>query len=147
MNDASSGAVILLGLLIQSPFIGFCSLLATACGTIAGYALSFPAPKLNDGFYGYNGCLVGAAMGTFSPLMRWTEFAPFTNSIIPDSSFASTQKPLAVPSPGGLLIITLLAVGVFGALSTLLQEALINTLNRIFKVHYSLVFVHWKFSI
>jgi urea transporter len=127
MNDARSGAVILLGLFIQSPFVGLCALIATLSGTWTGFAMSFPAQKLNDGFYGYNACLVGAAIATFSPLMRWTEFAWMANSIIPDSSFAGPVKPLAVPQPGLLLFTTFITVIIFGAISTLVQQALINT--------------------
>jgi hypothetical protein len=126
--------IILLALFIQSPFVGLCAFLATACGTATGFAFSFPPQRLHDGFYGYNACLVGAAIATFSPLMRWTAFAWMANSIIPDSSFAGPAKPLAVPEPGSLLFMTLVTVAAFGSISTLVQESLINTVNRIFKV-------------
>ena len=132
-----SGCLILTGLLIHSPFVGVCALWATACGTVAGYALRLPAARLDAGFYGYNGCLVGAAMATFSPLMRWPAFAWAAHPVVPDASFA-TATPAAFSlsdrNAGALLAITCVAIGTFGALSTLVQEALINSLNRRLKV-------------
>lgn len=80
-------------------------------------------------------------MATFSPLMRWPAFAWFTQSLVADSSFAPPSG--APPAPpfslsnrdaGLLLVAVVLGVWVFGALTALVQEALINSLRRHLKV-------------
>ena len=81
-------------------------------------------------------------MATFSPLMRWPAFTWFSQSLIADSSFVPPSG--APPAPpfllsnrdaGLLLVAVVLAVAAFGALSALVQEALINSLRRHLKVH------------
>jgi hypothetical protein len=107
----------------------------------AAWFWHFPASRLEAGLYGYNGCLVGLAMATFSPLMRWPAFVWATQSIVVDASFA---PPAGAPPPppfalsdrdaGLLLVAVVVAVAAFGALSALVQEALINSLRRHLKV-------------
>lgn len=65
VNNPFSGLLILLALFIQSPWIGWMSLLGVVSSTIMAIALKLDRDNIRNGIYGYNGILVGAALATF----------------------------------------------------------------------------------
>jgi len=65
VNNPLSGLLILLALLIQSPWIGLMSLLGVISSTVTAIALKLDRETIRNGIYGYNGILVGAALATF----------------------------------------------------------------------------------
>jgi hypothetical protein len=147
MNSPVSGLLILIGLLIQSPFTGLCSLWATGWATWTAWFWSLPRSRFEAGLYGYNGNLVGLGMATFSPVLRHASLKDWAASLVPDHSFDSPTPAaeLAISArDAGLLVLALLAaIAFFSFLSTLMQEALINTVRRHLKVcvsYYSFLF-------
>jgi solute carrier family 14 (urea transporter) len=138
MNSPLAGALIFAGLVVHSPFTAFCGLWATLSATVTAWFWYFPTSRLESGLYGYSACLTGIAMATFSPLMRWPAFRFFTASIVPDDSFPASSPPAAFTlsdRDASLLLLALIfAVAVFGVAAAFVQEALINTLRRHFKL-------------
>ncbi len=65
VNNPLSGLLILLALFIQSPWIGLMSLVAVVSSTATAIALQLDRDTIRSGIFGYNGILVGAALGTF----------------------------------------------------------------------------------
>lgn len=65
VNNPFSGLLILLALFIQSPWIGWMSLLGVVSSTVTAIALKLNRDNIRNGIYGYNGILVGAALATF----------------------------------------------------------------------------------
>lgn len=139
MDSAWSGFLIWVGLIIQSPFTGLCSLWATGWATWCAYFWALPRARFEAGLYGYNGNLVGLALATFSPLMRWKSLATQTGGpLVPDHSFDSATPAASLAlsdrDSGLFLLALLLTIAFFSFLSTLVQEALINTVRRTFKI-------------
>ena len=65
VNNPLSGLLILLALFIQSPWIGLMSLVGVVSSTATAIALQLDRDTIRSGIFGYNGILVGAALGTF----------------------------------------------------------------------------------
>lgn len=65
VNNPVSGLLILLALFIQSPWMGWMSLLGVVSSTVMAIALKLDLGNIRNGIYGYNGILVGAALATF----------------------------------------------------------------------------------
>ena len=65
VNNPLSGLLILLALFIQSPWVGWMSLLGVVSSTVTAIALNLDRNNIRNGIYGYNGILVGAALATF----------------------------------------------------------------------------------
>lgn len=68
VNNPISGALILLALFIQSPWVGWMSLLGVVSSTTTAWMLRLDRATIRNGIFGYNGVLVGAALATFSNL-------------------------------------------------------------------------------
>lgn len=66
LNNPIGGLLILTALLIQSPWVGLLSLVGVAASTITAIALKLDRDSRRNGIFGYNGVLVGAALGIFS---------------------------------------------------------------------------------
>ena len=60
--------MIVVAMFVQSAWTGTCGLLGLLCSTTAAVALSLDAGTIRSGLFGYNGYLVGLAMGTFHPV-------------------------------------------------------------------------------
>ena len=65
VNNPLSGLLILLALFIQSPWVGLMSLVGVVSSTVTAIALQLDRDTIRSGIFGYNGILVGAALGTF----------------------------------------------------------------------------------
>lgn len=65
VNNPISGLLILLALVIQSPWVGLLSGMGVTSATLTGLVLGLDRATLRNGIFGYNGLLVGAALGTF----------------------------------------------------------------------------------
>ncbi|MGB3203850.1 MAG: urea transporter [Crinalium sp.] len=65
LNNPISGFLILTALFIQSPWVGFLSLVGVTASTISAIALKLDRDSRRNGIFGYNGILVGAALGIF----------------------------------------------------------------------------------
>lgn len=65
VNNPISGLLILLALVIQSPWVGLMSGLGVVASTLTALVLDLDRPTLRNGIFGYNGLLLGAALGTF----------------------------------------------------------------------------------
>lgn len=64
VNNPLSGLLILLALFIQSPWIGLMSIVGVVSSTVTAIALQLDRDTIRSGIFGYNGILVGAALGT-----------------------------------------------------------------------------------
>jgi hypothetical protein len=142
MNSPVSGLLILIALLIQSPFTGLCSLWATGWATWTAWFWSLPRSRFEAGLYGYNGNLVGLGMATFSPVLRHSSLKNWAASLVADHSFDSptpaAELALSTGDAGLLVLALLMAIAFFSFLSTLMQEALINTVRRHLKVRVTI---------
>ncbi len=65
VNNPLSGLLILVALFIQSPWVGWMSLLGVASSTVMAIALKLDQDNIRNGIFGYDGLLVGAALATF----------------------------------------------------------------------------------
>lgn len=67
-NNALSGALILAGIFFSSWQMGLLAIGGTVCSTLAAYLMGYSRADIRDGLYGFNGALVGLAVGVFMPL-------------------------------------------------------------------------------
>jgi urea transporter/Ca2+-binding EF-hand superfamily protein len=65
VNNPVSGLLILVALFLQSPWVAFLGLLGVVASTVTAIWLKLDRDSLRNGIFGYNGLLVGAALGTF----------------------------------------------------------------------------------
>ncbi|MFB8787778.1 MAG: urea transporter, partial [Potamolinea sp.] len=65
VNNPLSGLLILTAMFIQSPWLGVMSLVGTATATLMAIALKANQGAIQNGIFGLNGMLVGAAMAFF----------------------------------------------------------------------------------
>ncbi len=65
VNNPLSGLLILAAMFIQSPWLGGMSLVGTASATLTAIALKANPGAIQNGIFGINGMLVGAAMAFF----------------------------------------------------------------------------------
>jgi urea transporter len=65
VNNPLSGLLILAAMFIQSPWLGGMSLVGTASATLMAIALKANRAAIQNGIFGLNGMLVGAAMAFF----------------------------------------------------------------------------------
>ena len=77
--------MIVVAMFVQSTWTGTCGLLGLLCSTTTAVALSLDAGAIRSGLFGYNGYLVGLAMGTFHPV-AWA---------CPKATARSGQSPFA----------------------------------------------------
>jgi solute carrier family 14 (urea transporter) len=68
VNNPLSGLLILAAMLIQSPWLGIMTLVATASATLTAIALKANPGAIQNGIFGLNGTLIGAAMAVFGAL-------------------------------------------------------------------------------
>lgn len=66
LNNPLSGALLVLALAIQAPVIGLFAVVGTATAQLAGRWLGGDPGAIANGIYGFNGALVGCAMGVFA---------------------------------------------------------------------------------
>lgn len=64
-GNALSGALMLLGIACSSPTMAVLSVFGTLFSTLAAYVFGFSRQHIRDGLYGFNGTLVGIAVGCF----------------------------------------------------------------------------------
>lgn len=75
VNNATSGMIMLGGLAIGDPYLAALAAVGTVSATAAAAASGLDKDSLQDGLFGYNGCLVGAAVSVFlSPLPDVLEY-------------------------------------------------------------------------
>ncbi|AKU92433.1 urea transporter [Vulgatibacter incomptus] len=65
LDNPVTGILILVGLLVASPWLCVATLVGVASATLAARLLRLDVRTIRTGAYGYNGALVGAALGTF----------------------------------------------------------------------------------
>ncbi len=65
MNSPITGLIILIAAWIQNPWLGFAGTLGVIVSTLAAHALGFDKGAIHAGLYGFNGVLVGLALGLF----------------------------------------------------------------------------------
>ena len=68
INNPISGLLLLLALLIQSPWMGLFAGLGIVSANLTARAIAADAPAASQGIYGFNGALVGAAIAAFSSI-------------------------------------------------------------------------------
>jgi urea transporter len=71
MNNPLTGALILVGLLLQSPFFGLMALFGAACSNLFAVLLGLDQGLYRSGLFGYNGVLVGCCLATFDSAGDW----------------------------------------------------------------------------
>lgn len=62
-NNPVTGLLILVAMFIQAPWLGVMSLCGVAAATLTAMALRLPRDMIQNGIFGLNGLLIGAAMG------------------------------------------------------------------------------------
>ena len=67
-ENALSGVLMLLGIAVGSPTAALLALAGNAVGTLTARLLRYSVADINRGLYGFNGTLVGIAVGVFFPL-------------------------------------------------------------------------------
>jgi urea transporter len=67
LNSHVSGGVIMGGLALADPFLATLATLGTVTATATAKGVGLNSGALNDGLWGYNGCLVGCAAAVFVP--------------------------------------------------------------------------------
>jgi urea transporter len=67
LNSPTSGAVVLSGLAIGSPYLASLAALGAVTATATAKAAQLDKGTLQAGLWGYNGCLVGCAAAVFGP--------------------------------------------------------------------------------
>lgn len=68
INNPLSGLLLLLALLLQSPSVALFAAFGIAAAHLAAKALGSSWDDRHNGIYGFNGALVGSAIGTFADL-------------------------------------------------------------------------------
>ncbi|MGI6073244.1 MAG: urea transporter [Fermentimonas sp.] len=71
-NNALSGALMLVGIFINSYIMGIFALLGTIISTLTAKLLKYDEGKINDGLYGFNGTLIGIAIPCFFAINVWS---------------------------------------------------------------------------
>lgn len=71
-NNALSGLLMLAGLLLSSWQAAALAVAGNAVGTLTAHLLNYDRTALRNGLYGFNGTLVGIAVGVFMPLTPLT---------------------------------------------------------------------------
>ncbi|PXV66311.1 urea transporter [Dysgonomonas alginatilytica] len=64
-NNALTGLLFLIGILINAPLMGVAAILAVIVGTLTAKILKFKEENINSGLYGFNATLVGVALIAF----------------------------------------------------------------------------------
>ncbi len=64
-NNPLAGLIILVAIYIHSPWVGICGLLGAIASTVTAILLKLNAGAIRNGVLGFNGTLVGLALGTF----------------------------------------------------------------------------------
>ena len=67
-ENALSGALMLLGIAVGSPTAALLALAGNVLGNLAARVFRYPVADIERGLYGFNGTLVGIAVGVFFPL-------------------------------------------------------------------------------
>lgn len=67
-NNAFSGLLVLVGIFLNSWQMGVLAVSGNAISTLAAYLSGFRKEDIKDGLYGFNGTLVGLAVGVFMPV-------------------------------------------------------------------------------
>lgn len=65
MNNPVTGLLILVGLWVFSPWLGFAAMLGVVASTASALILGLDRLAVRAGLYGFNGALVGAGLATF----------------------------------------------------------------------------------
>ncbi|MEA5443147.1 urea transporter [Cyanobium gracile UHCC 0281] len=68
INNPLSGVLLLLALLVQSPSIALFATVGIVAANLAAKALGAPWADRHNGIYGFNGALVGSAIGAYADL-------------------------------------------------------------------------------
>lgn len=64
-NNPVSGLLIVLAVGLQSPWVGLTLVVGSGVATVTAYWLKLDRPSVRNGIFGFNGALVGLALGTF----------------------------------------------------------------------------------
>ncbi|MEO1377967.1 MAG: urea transporter [Cyanobacteria bacterium J06635_10] len=64
-NNPLAGLIILVAIFIDSPWLGICGLLGAIASTVTAILLKLNVGAIRNGVLGFNGTLVGLALGTF----------------------------------------------------------------------------------
>lgn len=74
MNNPWSGALILVASAVQDPWVMLCGVVGLIASTLTAVLLNLDKNLFRSGLFGYNGLLLGLALGTFLP--NWTTLIP-----------------------------------------------------------------------
>lgn len=67
-NNALAGALMLIGILLNSWQMALLAVAGNAVGMLAAYVSGYSRDDMANGLYGFNGTLVGIAIGVFMPV-------------------------------------------------------------------------------
>jgi urea transporter len=88
MNNPVTGLLILAGMWIAEPWLGFAGTLGLAVSTLAAIAIGLDHAAIRAGLFGFNGVLVGAGMSLFlqpdwdALVMVWIAVGAFFSSVL-----------------------------------------------------------------
>ena len=72
LDNALSGALMLLGIAFNSPFMCIGTLMGTIVSTLTATGLNYDDTEIDKGLYGFNGTLVGIAVPCFLSINVWS---------------------------------------------------------------------------
>lgn len=100
VNNAYTGLLCLLGILLAAPLQMAAALLCTALGTATGHLLKAGRADLQSGLYGYNGCLIGLAVPLFlgQSALVWALMLPATVLTSLLMRVLLARKPFGLPA-------------------------------------------------
>ena len=67
-NNALSGALMFVGFLLNTRQMALLAVAGNIVGTLAAYLSGYSHEDIENGLYGFNGTLVGIAIGVFMPI-------------------------------------------------------------------------------
>uniref|UniRef100_A0A6U1T7Q1 Urea transporter n=2 Tax=Vannella robusta TaxID=1487602 RepID=A0A6U1T7Q1_9EUKA len=76
MNNPITGLFILAGLFYAGWWVTLCGVLGLIVSTSTAFLCAINPAAIRDGLHGYNGFLVGLALGTFAEPENWLVFFP-----------------------------------------------------------------------
>lgn len=113
-NNALSGIFILVGILCNSWILALLALVGNIASTLTAYFLHFSRNEIQNGLYGFNGTLVGIAIGVFLKINLWSIVFLLVGSALSTYIFACFSRQNKLPgytSPFIFAVWILLLIG------------------------------------
>ena len=100
VNNAWTGLLCLLGIFLAAPLQMAAALFCTALGTATGHLLKADRDDVQNGLYGYNGCLIGLAVPLFlgHSALVWALILPATALTSLLMRVLLVRKPFGLPA-------------------------------------------------